>query len=80
MLLQVDLLLLFLNRDSTHMKSTALKCMCFMFHRHTYHFPVIRTVLGRLLPLIDDVDFSLDYKSDVLRILQKVMINCLCAL
>jgi len=69
---QVDLLLLFLNHDSTPMKSTALKCMCFMFHRHTYHFPVIRTVLGRLLPLIDDVDFSLDYKSDVLRILQKI--------
>ncbi|OEL17356.1 hypothetical protein BAE44_0021625 [Dichanthelium oligosanthes] len=34
-------------------------------------FPVM-TVFGRLLPLIDDEDFSLDCKSDVLRILQKV--------
>ncbi|CAO2193227.1 unnamed protein product [Urochloa humidicola] len=69
---QVDLLLLFLNHDSTPMKSMALKCMCFMFHRNTYHFPVIRTVFGRLLPLLDEDDFSLDCKSDVLRILQKI--------
>lgn len=68
---QVDLLLLFLNHDSTPMKSMALKCMCFMFHRNTYHFSVIRTVFGRLLPLIDDEDLSLDCKSYVLRILQK---------
>lgn len=79
MLLQVDLLLLFLNHDSTPMKSMTLKCMRFMFHRNTYHFPFIKTVFGRLLPLIDDEDFSLDCKSDVLRILQKVMINFLCS-
>ncbi|KAF8762139.1 hypothetical protein HU200_009683 [Digitaria exilis] len=69
---QVDLLFLFLNHDSAPMKSMALKCMCFMFHRNTYHFPVIRTVFGRLLPLIDDEDLSLEYRSDVLRILQKI--------
>ncbi|CAL4964598.1 unnamed protein product [Urochloa decumbens] len=69
---QVDLLLLFLNHDSSPMKSMALKCMCFMFHRNTYHVPIIRTVFGRLLPLIDDDDFSLDCKGDLLRILQKI--------
>jgi len=75
----VDLLLLFMDHDSSSVKSVALKCMCFMFCRNTCHFPVIRTVFGRLLPLIDDEDFPLDCKSDVLRILQKVMTNCLCA-
>jgi integrator complex subunit 7 len=79
MLLQVDLLVLFLNHDSTPMKSMALKSMCFMFHRNAYHFPVIKTVLGKLLPLIDDEEFSHDCKSYVLRILQKVMTNYLCA-
>ncbi|WVZ71879.1 hypothetical protein U9M48_020411 [Paspalum notatum var. saurae] len=69
---QVDVLLLFLDHDSSSMRSAALKCMHFMFRRNTCHFPVVRTVFGRLLPLIDDEDFPLDCKSDVLRILQKM--------
>ncbi|XP_062206674.1 uncharacterized protein LOC133908584 isoform X2 [Phragmites australis] len=70
---QVELLLLFLGDDSSpSMKSMALKYLCIMFRRNTCHFPVIRTVFVRLLPLIDDEDFPLHCKSDVLRILQKV--------
>ncbi|KAJ1283022.1 hypothetical protein BS78_03G096000 [Paspalum vaginatum] len=69
---QVDILLLFLDHDSSSMRSVALKCMCFMFRRNTCHFPVVRTVSGRLLPLMDDEDFPLDCKSHVLRILQKM--------
>jgi integrator complex subunit 7 len=75
----VDLLLLFMDHNSSSMKSVALKCMRFMFRRNICHFPVIRNVFGRLFPLIDDEDFPLDCKSDVLRILQKVMTTCLCA-
>uniref|UniRef100_A0A0A9EB61 Integrator complex subunit 7-like C-terminal domain-containing protein n=1 Tax=Arundo donax TaxID=35708 RepID=A0A0A9EB61_ARUDO len=54
------------------MKSMALKCLCFMFRRNTCHFPVIQTVFGRLIPLIDDEDFPLHCRSNVLRILQKM--------
>lgn len=75
----MDLLLLFMDHDSSSVKSVALQCMHFMFRRNTCHFPVIRTAFGKLLPLIDDEDFPLDCKSDVLRILQKVMTSCLCA-
>lgn len=70
---QVDLLLLFMDHNSSSMKSVALKCMRFMFRRNICHFPVIRNVFGRLFPLIDDEDFPLDCKSDVLRILQKML-------
>ncbi|KAL6850192.1 hypothetical protein ACP4OV_020819 [Aristida adscensionis] len=70
---QVELLLLFLGHDSSpSMKPMALKCLCFMCHKSSCHFSVIRTVFGRLLPLIGNEDLPLDCKSDVLKILLKI--------
>ncbi|KAL6626555.1 hypothetical protein ACP70R_030281 [Stipagrostis hirtigluma subsp. patula] len=71
---QVELVLLFLGHDSSpSMKAVALKCLRFMCRRNTCHFPVVRTVFGILLPLIDDEDFPLECRSDILRILQKML-------
>uniref|UniRef100_A0A0E0BYG4 Integrator complex subunit 7-like C-terminal domain-containing protein n=1 Tax=Oryza meridionalis TaxID=40149 RepID=A0A0E0BYG4_9ORYZ len=71
---QVELLLLFLEHESSHcMKTVSLKCLCFMFHGSICHFPVLRTVFGTLLQLIDDDDFPLDCKRDAFMVLQKIV-------
>uniref|UniRef100_A0A0E0MQA4 Integrator complex subunit 7-like C-terminal domain-containing protein n=1 Tax=Oryza rufipogon TaxID=4529 RepID=A0A0E0MQA4_ORYRU len=71
---QVELLLLFLEHESSHcMKTVSLKCLCFMFHGSICHFPVLRTVFGTLLQLIDDDDFPLDCKRDAFTVLQKIV-------
>lgn len=69
----MELLLLFLEHESSHcMKTVSLKCLCFMFHGSICHFPVLKTVFGTLLQLIDDDDFPLDCKRDAFMVLQKV--------
>ncbi|KAL5228225.1 hypothetical protein ABZP36_016490 [Zizania latifolia] len=68
---QVELLLLFMQHESSLM-TTSLKCLFFMFHGKPYHFPVLRTVFGTLLQLIDSDDFPLDCKSYAFRVLQKI--------
>uniref|UniRef100_A0A0E0FHD5 Integrator complex subunit 7 n=1 Tax=Oryza nivara TaxID=4536 RepID=A0A0E0FHD5_ORYNI len=71
---QVELLLLFLEHESSHcMKTVSLKCLCFMFHGSICHFPVLKTVFGTLLQLIDDDDFPLDCKRDAFMVLQKIV-------
>jgi integrator complex subunit 7 len=60
------------------MKSMALKCLYFMFRRKACPSTVARTVFSRLLPLVHDGDFPLHCKSNVLRIMQKVMTNDFC--
>lgn len=79
LLFQVELLLLFLKHESSlSMKTMVLKCLYFMFSRNTCHFPVVTTVLGTLLQLIDDEDFPVDCKTCAFKILQKVNTNGLC--
>uniref|UniRef100_J3MDU3 Integrator complex subunit 7 n=1 Tax=Oryza brachyantha TaxID=4533 RepID=J3MDU3_ORYBR len=71
---QVELLLLFLEHESSHcVKTVSLKCLCFMFNRSIYHFPVLRTVFRKLLQLIDHDDFPLDCRRYAFMVLQKIV-------
>lgn len=71
---QVEFLLIFLGHESSLcLKTMALKCLCFMFHRKTFYLPVAGTIFSTLLQLIDDDGFPLDPKSYAFRILRKML-------